>query len=68
MVLPLACRRDSLPLTGHPSVIGPGGVGQASLHRGAVPPMAPSYVYSTYTYGLVGKLGASASPSRPLSQ
>ena len=48
LVLPLACRRDSRPLTRHPSVLGPGGVGQSSLvtpglpQRGAVPPISAS--------------------------
>ena len=36
--------------------------------RGAVPPIAASCVYSTYTYGFAGKFGSSASPSSPRSQ
>ena len=45
------------PATTHPSSVAPGGVGQPSEvlpavpHRGAVPPIAASWVYSTYTYG-----------------
>ena len=46
---PLAWSRDSRPLTTQPSVVGPGGVGQASFQTGAVPPIAASYVYRTYT-------------------
>ena len=36
--------------------------------RGAVPPIAASWVYSAYTYGFAGKSGSSASPSSPRSQ
>ena len=36
---PLAWNRDSRPLTTHPSVVGPGGVGQPSFQRGALPPI-----------------------------
>ena len=42
MTLPLARRRDRRPLAGHPSVIGPGGEGQASFQRPAAPPIGPS--------------------------
>ena len=31
--------RDRRPLTTHPSVVGPGGVGQPPSHVGAVPPI-----------------------------
>ena len=41
---PLTGSRDSRALTRHPSVVGPGGVGQASPQRGAVAPIAASYV------------------------
>ena len=74
MTSPPACRRDSRPLTTHPSAVAPGGVGQPSEvpptvpQRGAMPPIAASWVYSTYTHGLAGKFGSSASPSRPRSQ
>ena len=39
--------RDSRALTTQPSVVGPGGEGQASFHAGAVPPIGASYVYRT---------------------
>src|SRR5262245_51775550 len=38
--------RMSFPVTTQPSVVGPGGVGHASFHLGAVPPGRASYVYS----------------------
>src|SRR5215218_8168285 len=64
ITLPLACNRDSCPVTTQePSLA----FGQVSFHTGAVRPGGASYVYSTYTHGLVGKLGASARPSRPRS-
>jgi hypothetical protein len=36
IVLPEAVRRESLPETAQPSIVGPGGLGQASFHTGAV--------------------------------
>ena len=42
MVLPLAVRRDTRADTRHPSVVAPGGVGQASFQVGAVPPIGAS--------------------------
>src|SRR5262245_5380130 len=74
ITLPLACKRETRPLITQPSAVAPGGVGQPSEvpptlpHRGAVPPMAASWAYRTYTYGLAGKPGSSARPSRPRSQ
>jgi hypothetical protein len=44
---PCTVRRARRPLTTQPSVVGPGGVGQASFHVGAVPPIGASYVYRT---------------------
>ena len=43
MTFPLICNRDTRPDTRQPSVVGPGGVGQASFQRGAVPPIGASY-------------------------
>ena len=37
MVLPLACNRDSRPLTTHPSAVAPGGLGQGSEYTPGVP-------------------------------
>ena len=34
-----------------PSAVGPGGVAHPSPQRGAVPPIAASCAYSTYTNG-----------------
>ena len=42
-VFPDSVRRASRPWTTQPSVVGPGGVGQASFHVGAVPPGGASY-------------------------
>src|SRR5256885_5361959 len=67
--LPDAWSRDSRPLARHPSL----GVGQLSddcpgtPHFGAVPPICASYVYRTYTYGLLGNDGSSAIPVKPRS-
>ncbi len=49
MVVPLTVKRDKRPLTTQPSVVGPGGVGQVSPHRGGAVglPRMWSYVYST---------------------
>jgi hypothetical protein len=44
LALPETVSCDSRPLTRQPSVVGPGGVGQASFHVGAVPLIRPSYV------------------------
>jgi hypothetical protein len=41
-VLPEIVSRDRRPLTTQPSVVGPGGVGHASFHLGAMPPIAAS--------------------------
>ena len=49
ITLPLAVSFDSRPLTTQPSPVAPGGVGQVSPQRGAVPPIAASWVYETYT-------------------
>jgi hypothetical protein len=43
-VLPAAVSRDRRPLTTQPSSVAPGGVGHVSPHRGAVPPIAASWV------------------------
>ena len=67
-VLPVSVSFSRRPLTTHPSVVGPGGVGQLSPQRGAVPPIGASYASRTYKYGLAGKFGSSAIPSRPRSQ
>jgi len=40
MTFPLICSRDTRPETKQPSVVGPGGVGQASFQIGAAPPIA----------------------------
>ena len=48
-----AVSTESRPLTTHPSLVGPGGVGHGSLvapglpQTGAAPPIGASYVYST---------------------
>ena len=42
LTLPFARSRDTGRLTTQPSVVGPGGVGQASFHTGAVPPIGAS--------------------------
>src|SRR5439155_14770225 len=71
---PDAVRRESRPLTTHPLTVAPGGLGHGSdvpltvPQRGAVPPIAASYVYATYTYGRAGNCGSSARPSSPRSQ
>jgi hypothetical protein len=42
ITFPLICSRDTRADTTQPSVVGPGGVGQASFHVGAVPPIGAS--------------------------
>jgi hypothetical protein len=70
--LPAASSRERRPDTTQPFDV-PGGFGQPSdvtpgePQRGGVPPIAASAVYSTYTYGVLGKSGCNASPSRPRS-
>jgi hypothetical protein len=43
MTFPLIGSRDTRADTRQPSVVGPGGVGQASPQAGAVPPIGASY-------------------------
>src|SRR5476651_1901682 len=62
ITLPAAVSFDSRPLTTQPSVVGPGGVGQASFQTGAVPPIGASKAYSTYIDGSVGNLCARLIP------
>ncbi len=45
--LPAAVSRDNRVAMTQPSVVGPGGVGQASFQRGVAAPIAPSLAYRT---------------------
>jgi hypothetical protein len=47
MTFPLICNLDTRAEIRQPSVVAPGGVGQASFHVGDVPPMGASYAYRT---------------------